>query len=248
MATLEVEALGGLVTRDVTFVVTRCGSGADVRIVPVTFDGGIGSTVLAGVDAHADWLSASEGHTLRRLAPLSFSACIADVDLTGLDRLTAGDFHTTAVPKDNFVDITDFSILAAAFNLPIDPASSIGADATGDGVQGTADFTAIQVNFFSIGDAPDDCVAGQIAANTWCNTAETATAWATPTFYGPRVSIEVTDFAPLHVSMGDLNGDGFVDPADIRAFAKRYRLKLLPEFEDKLERLAPRHTRRLHRQ
>jgi hypothetical protein len=40
------------------------------------------------------------------------------------------------IAKDNLVDITDFSNLAANFNGSIDPSLDTGADATGDGLQG----------------------------------------------------------------------------------------------------------------
>lgn len=73
---LEIEAIGSAVTRDVTFVVTTCGVSADNRVVPVSIDAfGMGTAVLNNVDVDATWISVREGHALRRLAPLSFSAC-----------------------------------------------------------------------------------------------------------------------------------------------------------------------------
>jgi hypothetical protein len=40
----------------------------------------------------------------------------------------------------------------------------------------------------------------------------------------------------------DMNRDGVVDARDIRIFARRQGLKLLPEFEKKLEMLEDRRT------
>ncbi|MFQ5496240.1 MAG: hypothetical protein ACE5EX_12770, partial [Phycisphaerae bacterium] len=143
---LKAEALAAAVTRDVQFVITT-------RIVPVTFDAfGQATLTLNSVDAVASWISVAEAHTLRRLEPLSITACSGNVDLSGVRLLPTGDLQTGTVLQDNLCDITDFSILASAWNVPIGANLTTGGDATGDGTQGTADFTAIQVNFFTIGE------------------------------------------------------------------------------------------------
>jgi hypothetical protein len=176
-------------------------------------------------------MTVSEGHTLRRLAPLTFDACSASVDLTGIERLRSGDFQTGAVAQDNLVDITDFSILAGNFMAPIDPELSTGADATGDGVQGTADFTAIQVNFLTTGDPVDACGGASVAYIGDIGRGSTIYA---PT---PVDRVHVATLTAPNAWRADLNGDGVVDVSDIREFALENRLVLLPEFEEKLRDL-----------
>ena len=109
---------------------------------------GIGTAALTDVDGTSTWISADEGHTLRRLLALTFDGTgQATTAFTGSSQLLAGDFS-----DDNFVDIVDFSILAANFSTLGDE-----ADATCDGVQGSADFTTILANFFVPGDEVDGC-------------------------------------------------------------------------------------------
>jgi hypothetical protein len=213
----------------VTVVITTCGASVDTRVVPVALDHtGTGTIVLDGVDAGAAWLSVSEGHTLGTSLPLSFVACDATAEVNGADRLLGGDFHTAAVAKDNLVDITDFSILAAGFNTLIDANQTTGADATGDGVQGTADFTAIQANYFKMGDAVDSCT--QFAPLAVVD----GTGRLTDTIRVPKNRITVAAARTPRAASADLNGDGIIDEIDIRAFAARHNLRLLPEFEKRL--------------
>jgi hypothetical protein len=237
------------VTRDVTFVITTCGVSVDTRVVPVSFDGvGMATVVLGAVDVDAEWISVSEGHTLRRLAPLSFVSCSAIVNVDGVNELSPGDFHTVVVPQDNLVDITDFSILASNFNVPINPDLSTGADATGDGVQATADFTAIQVNFLTVGDAVDACSTGAVMLG---DRRVGITRFDGRTVLNnrmvPRSAVAVDRLQIVGAERADLNGDGVVDAADIRAFAFDHNLPLLPTFDRLLQALEsnkPRRTRR----
>jgi hypothetical protein len=230
---LEVDAIGTAVTRNVTFVVTTCPAWPDARVVGVSFDAfGMGTAVLDNVDIDATWMAATEGHTLRRLASLSFTACAATVSLTGTDWLVSGDFQTGVVAQDNLVDITDFSILAANWNTPIDPTLAMGADASGDGVQGTADFTAIQVNFLELGDADDGCPA-RFAAPSVVRVER----HPLDTPLSPLTSVPVKSLLVPNGEAADLNGDGLVDAHDIRAFAALHDLPLLPEFSRKLTTL-----------
>jgi hypothetical protein len=221
---LVLEAVSFPVTRDVTFVVTTCGQGADVRVLPLSVDGvGFGTTTINNVDAAAAWLAAQEGHTLNRLVPLTFASCVATADLTGADRLRAGDFQTASVAQDNFIDITDFSILAVDWNLPIAATSSLGADATADGFQGTADFTTIQVNYLEVGDGLDGCPGGVTG------TGRVVRSVAVPV---DRLSVFA---APVsHAHRADLNGDGWIDGSDIVQFAAEHGLQLVPEFQERL--------------
>jgi len=238
---LEFDAINSLVapiTRDTTFVITTCGGSTDTRVVPVTIDeSGFATVVLDNVDADAGWISVREGHTLRRLAVPSFSSCAATVNLTGVSHLLSGDFQTGVVSQDGLVDITDFSILAARFNTPIDPDLSTGADATGNGVQGTDDFTAIQVNFLTVGEAVEGCGGSAGVRSGRIVTIIGVDNMLNATEVMPVVAVAVDNLPILGADRADLNGDGVIDGRDIRAFARRHNLPLLPEFDRKLRQL-----------
>jgi hypothetical protein len=229
---LDVEAISNAVMRDVTCTVTACGGSVDARVVPATIDAaGVATLVLPNIDAESDWISVREGHTLRRLAPLVFSSCAAYVDLTGVERLPSGDFQTGVVSQDNLVDITDFSILAAEFNQPVNPDASTGADATGDGVQGTADFTAIQVNFLTGGDPVDLCPASSMAPIVGIR------GDGTTLLSIPLERVPVAKSLAPDAWRADLNDDGLINAFDIREFANRNGLPLLPSFDRQLREL-----------
>ena len=235
---LEVEALAPPtppVTRDVTFVITVCSGTVDARVVPVSFDSvGEATVVLDNVDASADWISVSEGHTLRRLEPLSIVGCGGSVSFTGGRLLLTGDLHTVAALQDNQVDITDFSILASRWNDLVNADESTGADVTGDGAQNNPDFAAMQANFWEVGEAADACLSN-IVGDGWQSVgAEAAPVAVTWTRLCGSVAVESLVFPDAHKA--DLNGDGVVDTKDIRAFALRHGLELLPEFNSKLAR------------
>lgn len=229
---LEVEGLGDPVTRDVRFDIVACGGTTETRTVGVSFSAaGVGSTILSGVDADSDWIAVREGHTLRGRRPLSFTTCSASVAYLGANRLRSGDFAAGAVVQDNLVDVTDFSILASRWNQVIDPNLATGADATGDGLQGTADFTAVQTNFLASGDAVDGCT----LALTTIGTRRRAHEPEAQLVESRRLRVAVGALRFPNADRADVNGDGFVDGRDIRAFAKRHRLPLTPAFDRLLE-------------
>jgi len=186
---LDIDALSADVSREVTFVLTDCsGSQEDTLVLPLGFDsnGAVEHTLFAGDlttiarPRDVTHIQITEGHTLTRTLDLEFTgpdgcSAIADLTTTGTV-LVSGDFQTANVAQDNLVDIVDFSILATRWEQAVgavhdavvcaeaDPAEcSYGADATGDGIQSTADFTAVRVNFFAIGDPPPAC-GGRLAA------------------------------------------------------------------------------------
>lgn len=156
---IEIESVGSAVTRDVTFFLSDCLAPADTRVLPVALDAsGRGSVTIDDVDPNVRWVYAKEGHTLGRLAAVVFDVCgAAAVDMTGSHRLRSGDFGYNATVQDDRVDLIDFLILAAEWNVAIDPAASCGADANADGRQDTSDFTAIQINYAALGDPVDLC-------------------------------------------------------------------------------------------
>ncbi len=253
---LELEAAGATVTRDVTFVITDCGGSTDTRTLPVTVDtagtaGMVGTISITATSPDADFISVQEGHTLKRLAGVTYGTCsVADVVLTQDDTgkpLLAGDFHTGVVAQDNLVDITDFSILASAWNDPVDANLTTGADATANGVQDTADFTAIQVNFFALGEADDACggaaVAGGGLQSLGGDDVEVVIGTGEQKERLARASIPVQDLEFANAEEADLTGDGVVDTQDIRAFARRHGLELLPEFNKKLAKIEGRKVR-----
>lgn len=247
---------GSLLDRSIEIVLSRCSSPADVRNVMVTFSAsgpnGVGTAVLTGfgIDETIAWVSAREGHTLRTLRPVTWINGEAVVEMP----LRSGDFQTAGAPQDGIVDIVDFSILSARWNQSIDASSALGADATGDGQQATADFQAIQVNFFATSDAPDGCgngiiddsplpgapierpsnrpIKGEITLNT-----DVMNVSSELGAKSARRSISVVELSGRvsNASKADLDGDGLVDIKDVRAFAKRHRLPLSKKFVEKLE-------------
>ncbi len=244
--TLHVDGLGHAVTRSVTFVLTPCGGTPETRVLPVSFAPsgqgyGIGSVTLSNVNANTAWLSAREGHTLRRRLPVSFPPTLsASVDFTGSNKLLAGDLQTPASSQDNLVDVIDFAILAARWNTVVGdcvgglPAEcSRGADVNGDGQQGTIDFTALQINFFATGDSDDACPPGVQAKRPIGVDGPLQSA----RMMRVRVS-EIANRVP-NAALADQNADGVIDSADIRLFAMRNRLKLLPAFDRLLQQTAP---------
>ncbi len=145
------------------------------------------------------------------------------------------------------MDITDFSILASNFNVPIEPTLSTGADATANGTQGLDDFTVLQVNFLAVGDATDAC---PIFAGEPDNRRVRVIGFDDAS--AATVALPLTEIAVDHLPItrawkADLDGDGVVDAGDIRAFAHRHNLRLLPEFDRTLARLESRKAGRRHR-
>ena len=230
------------VTRDVTFIITVCGGSVDTRVVPVAFNGfGQATVILDSVDANASWINVSEAHTLSRLEPLTITACSGLVDLAAR-QLLAGDLQTATEPQDNLDDITDFSILASRWNDAINPDFSVGADVTGNGVQDLGDFTAMQANFFVVGEATDQCTLSMVDGGLQPVEAELVPVIRQLQAM-PRSSIAVDTLAFPDAHRADINGDGVVDTRDIRAFARQHRLELLPEFRRTLDKLEARKTR-----
>ncbi|MCH8992093.1 MAG: hypothetical protein IIA44_10150 [Acidobacteria bacterium] len=250
--TLELEAMAATVTRDVTFVITDCGGSVDTRVLPVTVDtpgtaGRLRTVTISSTSPNANWISVQEGHTLSRLESVTYGTCsVATVVLTlsGSGKpLLAGDFHTGIVLQDNLCDIVDFSILASQWNELIDLNESSGADVTGDGVQEINDFIAIQVNFFNVGEAADACALGVSVDPSVLQVSRAGLDPVVSTLPLVRSSVPVDSLAFPNARNADLDGDGDVDVADIRAFARLHRITLLPEFSDRLEKLEARKGR-----
>ncbi len=226
---IDIQALSGAVSRDVTLVVTDCGVGTDTEVHNVSFTSGSGTIHIEDAALwkdNADWIQVTEGHTLSRTLPLVFDSvdgCSASPDFIGADELLSGDFSNAWVAQDNLVDITDFSILSIEWNQPVDPNLGFLADATGDGVQNVADFTAIQANFAEVGDLVDGCA--KLGYPSPMDLAR------------PQFRVNVGDLPMPDAYLADENNDGVVDVRDIRRFAARNGLPLLPAFKAKLDLL-----------
>ena len=229
---------GGELDREVTFVFTDCDGDTDTYTIPVTFTAdtgnnkGVGSATFTGLDAGFGWLSVQEGHTLRELVAVDFVTTLAD-SVTVF--LPSGDFHTAVVPQDNMVDITDFSILASSWETAIEANQGIGGDATGDGYHDADDFALIQPNFLTFGEGINGC--GKLLSHV--GRVPPAASEDGVISRTPRTSIDVSELR-LRVpdaQRADLDGNGVVDARDIRAFARRHNLLLLPVFEAKLSKL-----------
>ncbi len=240
---------GSELVREVTFVLTDCGDTIDTRQVQVTFTAdtiqnkGVGSVTFTGLDSGIEWLSVQEGHTLRKLVEVDFVTTLSDSVMVFLP---SGDFHTALVGQDNLVDITDFSILASSWESGIDAGAGVGGDATGDGYHDADDFALIQPNFLLFGDDVDGCDrVGRVPPAMFVGRVPPAAmAPASPPVRSvisraPRAGIPVSELSltVAYAERADLDGNGIVDVRDIRAFAERYDLPLLPQFETRLVEL-----------
>ena len=258
---LEIQGLNGgvaesahVANRDVRFDITSCSGSLDTRVETVSFvrtgSNGSASVTLRNVDVDAGWLSVVEGHALRRLVPIDLGGDHYDiVDVL----LIAGDLQTSTVGQDNLVDIVDFSILASRWETQVSDCVSgnpedcaLGADVTGDGWQNTADFTAIQINFFAVGDLVDECpllappIGDEIRPiDNRRKLGHSRLADRQVLTSLRRTSISTAELLNIDsvAVAADIDGNGVVDGRDMRAFATRHGLPILPEFDRKLRQL-----------
>lgn len=124
--------------------------------------------------------------------------------LTGGDALIGGD-----ATNDNLIDILDFGVLIGQYGQAARawPARDADFDCSGV-VDGSAEFSFIQIGFLTRGDPPPGLAAPDASAD------------------GPASSVSVTSLAAVigsdAASRADLNGDGIVDTWDIQAFIDTY--------------------------
>jgi hypothetical protein len=218
---LEV-ALQGLtrsVERSLSVTVGDCEGMVAARDVAAAFSES-GEAELAMVDFGFEptWVSVTEGHALRGVAAADVDGCgIARVSLTGGNALLSGDLQTAMMPKDDFVDVADFAILAVHWGMGVDPESAYGADINGDGIQGAADFTAILVNYFESGDGAYCGVKAAGEGSSW---------------------IAADTLSSAMRRAADRDGNGRVDGRDMLLFADELRIDIAPSLRMKLERMA----------
>lgn len=157
---VELEGLSPsvVVNRNVTVTLTNCAlSAPDIRNIAMNFTAGMATATIENVDAQTDFISAQEGHSLRRLLPVnSQDQNTTSAIFKGGSKLLAGDFMQGG-KQNNSVDLMDFQMLQNAWNQAIDPNANFGGDITGDGIQGNADYSILQSNWGRTGDLENAC-------------------------------------------------------------------------------------------
>lgn len=145
---VQLEGLDSPAVRDVTFVITDCAlAPAQTEVVAMSFDAtGVASTTLTIANLDSQWISAVEGHSLRRLLPLG-QPLPTSIAFIGANELAAGD-----ISGDTLVDVEDLSLLASNWNV----AGSL-ADINGDGWKDSIDAGLISSNLLLVGGAIDGC-------------------------------------------------------------------------------------------
>ena len=200
----------GPFTRCITFELHNCTTlDSETAEVVTSFSGGLASDVLLLVPC-GDWdcITARDRlHTLRRtIDPLTITGTQYTASFTGGDQLIGGNLNDPS----NVIDIFDFGLFASEFNNNYGTAdtncstAAPHADISGNGVVFVEDFTFITTNFLATSE-PNCCGQPGIAGD------ET-----------PVISISVADLNSMglgHLAAGDLNGDGWLDPLDMQAFA-----------------------------
>ncbi len=210
-----VQLAGGFaspLTRCVTF--GFCSGGSPIeRTANVVITGGSGTATVTDLPcgSYTCVSARDELHTLRRTDTDGFAISgtnfVANFTTAGPtnDSLIAGNLN-----DDEFIDIIDFGIFTGQYgNTPSGstPCLTSGphADISGNGAVDTGDFTFIGINFLNFSEPACACpLSGghgfQIA---------------------PVVAVSVDDLVAMGLPQavrGDLNGDGWVDPADMAAF------------------------------
>ena len=172
----------------------RVKAGADTQIVPVVFtvSGGVGSastTVQVPVAASYSCVSAKDTvHSITKTAVPTILSERYSASVTGMRQGDSND--------DDVVDITDFAIFVA--NRGAGKAVNAVSNFNGDTLINTADFTFLTVSFFRVGDA--------CGAFTGAMPRE-------------RVSVrELRRTGQGELIAADLNGDGWVDLADMQLY------------------------------
>ncbi len=207
-------------TRCITFELWDCGvpSGPTVLQKDVAFDvtqpGGPGTPILAVGTVAIDDLpcgtytcitARDELHTLRRTMPVSFAgtAYVADF-ATALKPLTGGNFN-----DDEWIDILDFGVFSwqhfAVYGSGDTPCVTAAphADASGDGIVDSDDFSFIQINFLE-GSEANCCTDGYGAS--------------------PKPPVTSITVEELHkrglgeLAVADYNGDGVLNTTDMNVF------------------------------
>lgn len=206
-------------SRCITFELWDCS--APLRVVheeTLTFVNGVATATLEVPCGAYDCITARDRlHTLRRTDDaLAVIGTQYLADFTGGDQLIGGNLN-----DDRWIDILDFGVFTSRWHVNYGTGdtpcgtSAPHADVTGNGLVDAGDFTFIQIHFLKGHEAnccgqPGRPDGGPVTAIS-------------------RAELERRGLAEL--AAGDLNGDGWLDVADVAAFLGGARPRL-PEEED----------------
>jgi hypothetical protein len=201
-------------TRCITFELFNCDTLATATVPAVlTFNtSGLADNALVLIPC-GDWdcITARDPlHTLRStVEPLSVSGQQYIASFTGAHVLVGGNLNGSA---SNVIDIFDFGAFAGEFNEVYTSGANTDcddvpphADISGNGVVFVEDYTFIVNNFLDVSE-PNCCGLGGIAGGD----------------DAPVISISVAELEAMGLgsyAVGDLNGDGWLDPLDMQLFA-----------------------------
>jgi|GEM_PF-3879429 len=221
LVSVELQGIETAVTRCIKFTFTKCAPPNSVTIYrDLDFDaGGLAMGVLFEDLPCGDYECVTAEDMLHTLQVRLDS--VPDFDIvgtqyvayfTGDNRLTTADYY-----NDELIDIADFGAFITEWGACYDsepdsicdghtpcayaPPSGFHADANGDGVLDVSDFNPISGNFLMTGD-PDCCSRGGGGDQ-------------------PRDAVTVQELLDLGVRnarRADLNGDGWIDMADVELF------------------------------
>ena len=206
-------------TRCITFELWECGSAPQVVQEEITFISGVGNALLEVPCGDYSCMTVrDELHTLRRTL---FRAGGGDFDIVGTqyvaDFVAAGkDLIGGNLNDDFWIDILDFGVFSSEWGVNYGTGDTTcttpfpHADLSGDGFVLIGDFSFIQIHF------------GQGSDVNCCGEPDAA---LTPGG-GPTTQISVDQLEQLglpELAAGDLNGDGWLDEADIVEFMQGAR-------------------------
>ena len=217
--------IANVVDRCITFELWECGTpSSEVVEAVLTFTpngGGVGqasATIEVPCGDYSCITARDELHTLRSTVELvdagtyytaGFTGARADEPFPGIGhRLVGGNLN-----DDFWIDILDFGVFSSQWSTNYGSGDTTcatafpHADISGDGLVSTADFTFIQVNFW-LGHEANCCGQSDFTGG------------------GPLTEISIEELRERglgHLSVGDLNEDGWLDMEDVAAFLQGVR-------------------------
>jgi hypothetical protein len=207
----------GPFTRCITFELENDSGGTFEVEATVNFINGFGvASFEAPCDLYTCITARDKLHTLRRddLDDFGIDGSVYVADFTD-NSMSSGDNDTLLggnFNDDGFIDILDFGVFIAQFNQNIGADTTcmtVGphADASGDGIVQSEDFTFVQTQFLTA--AEQDCATTFIASTN-----------------SPRTQVSLVELKANglgRLSVADLNRDGWLDQYDIVAFLQGQR-------------------------
>ncbi|MDY7107447.1 MAG: cohesin domain-containing protein [Planctomycetota bacterium] len=218
---LSPTVVAGPFTRCITFELWDCSTNSSVTVQKtITFENGLGSATLDDVPCGVyDCITARDTlHTLRSTDDDDFGIVGAQyvADFTTGDQLVGGNLN-----DDEWIDILDYAIFTWQYltdyttgdtdcSTPF-PHADINGDGTVD-LASSDDFSFIQVNYLQ--GHEDNCCG--MPGHPFMEGPVTDSQSAGPV---TRISVhELKRRGQGHLSVGDLNGDGWLDEADVMLF------------------------------